>query len=240
MARYHSIDVSIWEWLQGRKKEEKLLYIYAFSNPLTRDSGLYRIGIDTILLNTGLNRRGFEGALKGLVGDLKYDFDNRIMFVVNKLKRRLSGIERNTNLIKSVYHDLEAFKNSPLIPVFKEKYSIFLKGLVSPSLPIPISISLQVYIETWNTTLNTKTRLTNARTLHLNTRIKEKEFTENFELICKKVKDSDFLMGKNPSQKHKNWKATFDWIIKNEDNYTKVLEGNYDNGEQGNSKWNTL
>ena len=92
------------------------------------------------------------------------------------------------------------------------------------------------FIETWNTTLNTNTKITPGRTKHLNKRIEEKGFTENFELICKKIKNSDFLMGKNPSPGHKNWKATFDWIIKNEDNYVKVLEGNYDNKAQGSAR----
>ena len=40
------------------------------------------------------------------------------------------------------------------------------------------------------------------------------------------VKRSDFLMGRV-----KNWRATFDWLIK-QANYTKILEGTYNNGRR--------
>ncbi len=94
----------------------------------------------------------------------------------------------------------------------------------------------KTFIETWNSILNTKIKITPGRTKHLNKRVKEKEFTENFELICKKISQSNFLMGKIPSAQHKDWKATFDWIIKNEENYVKVFEGNYDNKLQGSAR----
>lgn len=45
-----------------------------------------------------------------------------------------------------------------------------------------------------------------------------------------KVEASNFLTGKSSS-----WKATFDWIIK-ENNFTKILEGNYDNRKSYNTK----
>ena len=36
---------------------------------------------------------------------------------------------------------------------------------------------------------------------------------------------SDFLKGYNKY----GWKATFDWVFKNSENWIKILEGNYDN-----------
>ncbi len=46
-----------------------------------------------------------------------------------------------------------------------------------------------------------------------------------FELIFRKAGSSKFMNGKND----KNWHGDFDWIIKNNNNFTKVLEGKYDN-----------
>ncbi len=140
MARYHEIEASFWEDLQEYTVEEKILFIYAFSNASTRDSGLYKITIPTILLNTGLTREGFEGALKGLTGKLFYDYENKVMFVAGKLKRRLAGLPRNSNVIKAIHHDLDAFKASSLVTVFKEKYREILKGLGSPPLPLPLPL----------------------------------------------------------------------------------------------------
>lgn len=46
-----------------------------------------------------------------------------------------------------------------------------------------------------------------------------------FEQLFNLMADSDFLRGIN----NRNWKASFDWIIENDQNYVKVLEGRYGN-----------
>lgn len=51
---------------------------------------------------------------------------------------------------------------------------------------------------------------------------------ETVFIVLKKVAASPFLLGCND----RNWKCDFDWIFKAA-NFTKILEGNYD--EKGNS-----
>ncbi|WP_367567780.1 phage replisome organizer N-terminal domain-containing protein [Lacrimispora sp.] len=51
---------------------------------------------------------------------------------------------------------------------------------------------------------------------------------DDFEKLFLKAEASDFLKGKND----RNWSATFDWLIKDA-NMAKVLDGNYDNKDQG-------
>lgn len=65
--------------------------------------------------------------------------------------------------------------------------------------------------------------LTKQRLTKLNLRLKEK-----FDLIdiLKIAEKSRFLLGDNKD----GWKLTFDWLIVNESNYIKILEGNYNNG----------
>jgi len=58
-----------------------------------------------------------------------------------------------------------------------------------------------------------------------------------FDLIFKKIEASHYCKGNNQL----NWWATFDWIIKNSDNWVKTYEGNYDNkplnnGNNGNNQ----
>ena len=61
--------------------------------------------------------------------------------------------------------------------------------------------------------------MTDNRRTHIRNRSTDLEDWEN---IISQVKKSDFL--------NKNWKGfNFDWIIKNEHNFTKILEGRYDN-----------
>lgn len=65
--------------------------------------------------------------------------------------------------------------------------------------------------------------LNKARQKKLLKRIQEKPF--NFFEILELIKTSDFLLGKVDK-----WRVSFDWVIENETNYLKILEGNYKNG----------
>jgi len=64
-------------------------------------------------------------------------------------------------------------------------------------------------------------KLSDRRKKHLLKRLKEKEF--NFDEILNQIKKSKFLLGENDN----GWRVTFDWIIQNNDNYIKILEGKY-------------
>ena len=48
--------------------------------------------------------------------------------------------------------------------------------------------------------------------------------------LFQKIESTPFLKGENK----RNWVANFDWVFANEQNWVKVLEGNYD--ERKNSK----
>ena len=58
------------------------------------------------------------------------------------------------------------------------------------------------------------------------TRIRQYGITEVLSAI-ERIKQSDFLQGKN----NKGWIITFDWFVL-PNNFPKVLEGNYDNGQR--------
>lgn len=50
------------------------------------------------------------------------------------------------------------------------------------------------------------------------------EFGFDFFKVLDKIKVSNHLLGKSG-----DWKVSFDWILENQSNYTKIIEGNYDN-----------
>lgn len=63
---------------------------------------------------------------------------------------------------------------------------------------------------------------TRAQEMATNGREPMKVFAEVFRIIER----SDFLAGRSG----KKWKATFDWVLENGNNWVKVLEGNYSDG----------
>jgi len=94
-------------------------------------------------------------------------------------------------------------------------------------------IDINYYKDLWNEkvkdvpTLPKIRELSGTRRKHLRKRLEEKLFRENFTAIIDEIIKNDFLSGKKPSEKHPNFKADFDWLIVNDTNYLKILEGKY-------------
>lgn len=86
------------------------------------------------------------------------------------------------------------------------------------------------YLTLWNSKMPWRINdITDGRHKHLNERLKEPSFVDNFPAILDKILASDFLTGRKPSDTHPNFKADFDWLISNDTNHVKVMEGKYDN-----------
>ena len=66
--------------------------------------------------------------------------------------------------------------------------------------------------------------LTKSRKEKLKSRLLQNPDTRLWREVLEKLEASDFCTGRNS-----DWKASFDWLIKNENNFNKTLEGNYDN-----------
>ena len=67
------------------------------------------------------------------------------------------------------------------------------------------------------------TVLSDDRKKAIKARMSSGKTIEDFEKLFRKAEASSFLKGAN----NRNWKATFDWLIK-DSNMAKVLDGNYD------------
>jgi hypothetical protein len=66
--------------------------------------------------------------------------------------------------------------------------------------------------------------ITDKRKTKMKARWNELKTVEAFENLFYLTEQSDFLCGRD-----KDWKCTFDWLMMNDTNYIKVLEGNYIN-----------
>lgn len=83
------------------------------------------------------------------------------------------------------------------------------------------------YVDAWNLFADFRKlakleTVSDSRRKKLAVRLQEKAF--DFFRILEKAKDSPHLRGENRD----GWKMTFDWMIENDKNYCKILEGNYD------------
>lgn len=87
----------------------------------------------------------------------------------------------------------------------------------------------------WNTICTSYPKLisiSETRKNKVRARVKEmggeSESFKTFELLFHKLEESNFLRGDNK----KGWRATFDWLFTNSNNWVKVYEGTYDNDRQ--------
>jgi hypothetical protein len=83
------------------------------------------------------------------------------------------------------------------------------------------------YVDIWNLfatsrQLSRVEQVSDSRRKKIRTRLGESGF--DFIAILAKIKASGHLKGNNKD----GWKCTFDWLIENDSNYVKILEGNYD------------
>ena len=87
----------------------------------------------------------------------------------------------------------------------------------------PTSLSVP---DVWNSHENLRKIRTmgSGRKKKLATRMREPAFADNWPEIITKVAESAFCTGHND----RGWEADIDWLLENDENYVKVLEGKYD------------
>jgi hypothetical protein len=83
---------------------------------------------------------------------------------------------------------------------------------------------LEMYNKICGHALGKVLKLSIARNTKIVNRCKILKTLGEWEALFERVMSSSFLKGRND----RNWKASFDWIIRNDDNPLKVLEGKYD------------
>ncbi len=159
--------------------------------------------------------------------------------VISKLTRLgYVRVENAQSRYRKIYFQENLKVESPLLKEKHESESLLLKEKHEPTLRKTLTITKgtekekirepeQAFVDYWNSKGNLPTvkLLTAQRRAKLRARFAEPLFSEHWRGIIDKTAQSDFLTGKND----RGWKATFDWLAKNEGNYAKILEGNFDN-----------
>ena len=86
-------------------------------------------------------------------------------------------------------------------------------------------------LEVWNQncgTMQVVTKLAKRRSMLCKQRLKENPAEEYWVRVIRKMAATPFMCGQGPPSDRSPWRANFDWLIKNDLNHVKVMEGNYD------------
>jgi DnaD/phage-associated family protein len=111
MANYRQLHTRTWSdsWFMSLSSEQKLLFIYLFSNQRASVTGLYELPIKIISLETGLDRsvilRAFE--VYTATDKVYYDTKAEVVWVVNMPKYQL-GERINSTLQKRIETDIKS------------------------------------------------------------------------------------------------------------------------------------
>ena len=120
MANYRQIHTQIWRdnWFLDLEPDEKLLFIYLFSNDNSNLAGIYELHERIIQLETGLDRKRINEIITKLEGDGKVFYRDGVVWIVNMQKYHSNAgekVRRNIELIIEGIPDCEV----------KEKYCIY-------------------------------------------------------------------------------------------------------------------
>lgn len=153
MAKYHPLFSHIWSdpEFELLSPEDKLLFIYLFSNSSVTESGIYRKTAKKISDETGIGLPTVVQRLSnGCFRNIKYDAESNCVFVKNARRYNTGG---NPTLIKkSILADRKAFPDTYLWHYFQEFNSDY-EGIANgcPTVRQPYDCDS----DTDNSTLNT-------------------------------------------------------------------------------------
>jgi len=119
MANYRQIHTQIWRdnWFLDLEPDEKLMFIYLFSNDSTNLAGLYEIHERVIQLETGLDKARIEEILKRFEREGKVHYQDGVVWMVNMKKYHSNAgekVQKNIDSMVMGIHDCE----------LKQKYCI--------------------------------------------------------------------------------------------------------------------
>jgi hypothetical protein len=133
MAGYRQIHTQIWkdEWFIDLEPEEKLLFIYLFSNDLASISGIYRIPIKVIANETGLKKEHIATTLAKFELDRRVFYGEGTIWIVNMMKYHQSA---SPTVMSKVHKDADMVPDGRV----KTMYQHFIEDGEYPTDTLPI------------------------------------------------------------------------------------------------------
>lgn len=107
MASERLIKTKFWtdSYIVTLAPNEKLLFLYFLTNPLTNISGVYEITMKQVVFDTQLNEKFIYEALKKFEKDKKVIYKNNWIRVVNFVKNQ--NFSRSDSVVLGIKRELE-------------------------------------------------------------------------------------------------------------------------------------
>ena len=130
MRKYAVILPTFWTGETGKKmrgmgSDVRVLATYLLTGPQSNMIGIYYIPIPTMAYETGMEARGIEGALMGLVeiGFAEYDYEREMVYVPEMAKYQVdTELKKGDKRVKGIKNQLALFKGHRFVAEFKDRY----------------------------------------------------------------------------------------------------------------------
>jgi len=224
--------VHLWIHLLLESNHKKKFFMFNGKKQLCQ-RGQIVTGTNQLSIETGINRSKIVRLLKSFKNEqlIEQQANNKFSIITIKNYEQYQSIEHQNeqpvnNQRTTSEHPVNTNKN-----VKNEKNE---KNNNTPISPQPKEDSFSPFIRIWNNSLEPKVvKLSDGRKSKLKTRIsKDHEFIKHFEICVSYIKKNQFLSGDNA----RGWRADFDWLISNDTNYLKILEGKYNDRKQNSDR----
>lgn len=105
-----SITCGFWtdSWIESMSTEQKLLFLYLLTNPLSNILGIYKISISRMSFDTGLNTSKISNHLKAFQSVKKVFYIDEFIIIVNHIRHQ----SLNPNMKINIINDYENLPNS--------------------------------------------------------------------------------------------------------------------------------
>lgn len=140
---YRKVAPSLWtgatgRWLRRQPPAVTVVAFYLFTCPSSSQWGVYYIPIALISNDTGIDRRGIEGALKGLRahGFCDYDDETETVWVVNMCREQVGDLRGEDKRVKSAF---EAYREVAKTVFGSLWYASYRESLQLPDGELPYS-----------------------------------------------------------------------------------------------------
>lgn len=256
MGNYIKIDRKILEWEWYKNLNTCRLFFHMLLKANWKDSrfegkdiprGSFVTSVKKLAFETALTEDEVRTALKHLIktGEITKRPTNKFTVITvsnyelyqenpkqlpNNSQTDTEQLPNNSQSIPNLFPTIEEVKNDSKEEV---KQGNMEECIITVSNETVCQTDVRLIVDAWNELerygIKPISRLANAskRYKSLVARMKQYSVKDILEAIDK-IKSSDFLQGKNG----KGWTITFDWFVL-PNNFPKVLEGNYDNRNNG-------
>ena len=124
MADFRTVKCAMWredEWFQSLTPDERLLFIYLFTNPSASVAGIYKLPLRTIAFESGIPEKRAAEIMTSFAHDGKAFYESGVVWVRRMREHQLPGII-NSKLQTRLAKDVELIPDCALKTRYLQAY----------------------------------------------------------------------------------------------------------------------